>query len=190
MSHCPDCFRLREETAAAYSEYVLRKDELAMTAKWDKSFAAKRRAFDEAVGQLRESHRREDAHREEKHRGFGQGCDEVSPAQKLAQLRECISLNDREKVEKAIFRMGAAYNGWIRVPDEIVDGLLNILREPHLHDSELAAHVLNYFEFESPRLSSRQKHRVKGFLETHGDCFTDVWSAQVVTELRYENYLN
>jgi hypothetical protein len=170
--------------------YVLRKDELAMTAKRDKSFAAKRRAFDEAEGRLKESRRREDAHREENHRGFGQDSEEVSPAQKLSELRECISLNDREKVEQAIFAMGAAYNGWIKIPDEIVDGLLDILREPHLHESELAAHVLNYFEFESPRLSSRQKHRVKGFLEAHGDSFTDVWSAQVVTELKYESYLN
>ena len=188
MNPCPDCSRFREESAAAYSEFVISKDELAMTDKRDKSFTAKQRAFEAAQGRLKESRRREEAHREEKHRGYGQ--DQALPSQRLKELRENIGLNDREKVQRTIFAMGAGYNGWIRLPDEIVEGILTILRDEGLYDSEMAALVLNYFEFESSSMSSRQKKLVQGFLEAHGNRFTHVHSAQVVTELRYGDYLN
>ena len=161
-----------------------------MTAKRHKSFAAKREAFEVASGRLKESRRREEAHRQETHRGYGQDAEQLSPVQKLGELRECIGLGDRKEVQQAIFALGAAYNGWIRVPDEVVDGLLTILLEPDLHDSDLAAHILNFFEFESNSMSPRQKNLVKGFLQSHGDRFTDVHSAQVVTELRYDHYLS
>ena len=190
MDSCPDCSRLREETAAAYAEYILRKDKLAITAKRDKSLPAKRTAFLNSEDRLKEARRREDAHRGETHRGYGQDNESLSPVQRFAELREFIGLNDRRRVEQAIFAMGAAHNGWISVPDEIVDGILTILRESSLYDSGLAAHLLNFFAFEAPSMSSRQKNLVKGYLQAHGDRFTDVHSAQVVTELRHDSYLN
>lgn len=190
MDNCPDCFRLRQQTSAAYSEYVLRKDELAITSNRDKSFSAKQRTFLHSEDLLKEARRREDAHREGTHRGYGQDNESLSPVQRLEELREFIGLNDRGGVEQAIFAMGATHNGWISVPDAIVEGILTTLRDPSLHGSGLAAHLLNYFEFESSSMSSSQKNLVKGFLQEHGDRFTDVHSAQVVTELRHDSYLN
>ena len=69
-----------------------------------------------------------------------------------------------------------------------MNGLLSLLSEPGAFESHLAGHVLNYFEFESPTLSSRQKKVCRDFLNENGDRFTDVHAAQVVTELRYSIY--
>ncbi len=63
MADCPECTRLRGESALAFSEYTARKDELVMTRKSDKSFAMKRRAMELAEGQLSESIKRERKHR-------------------------------------------------------------------------------------------------------------------------------
>jgi len=49
MINCSECNRLRGEGAAAFAEYTALKDELAMTPKRDKSYAAKRRAFEGAA---------------------------------------------------------------------------------------------------------------------------------------------
>jgi len=40
MTNCSECHRLREQTAALFSDYTLRRDELAMTRKNDKAYAA------------------------------------------------------------------------------------------------------------------------------------------------------
>jgi hypothetical protein len=69
MAGCPECARLRGESALALAEYKARKDELAMAKKTDKTFHAKRKAFDKAQGQLGECHRRESLHRAEAHNG-------------------------------------------------------------------------------------------------------------------------
>jgi hypothetical protein len=73
MIECPECARLRGEGSAAFVEYTTRKDELAMTRKTDKLLAAKRRAFEQAQGQLRECHKREANHRAEAHKGDSSG---------------------------------------------------------------------------------------------------------------------
>jgi hypothetical protein len=66
---CSECTRLRGEGAAAFADYTARKDELTMTRKRAKSFAAKRRAFEQAKGRLRECHKRESNHRAQAHSG-------------------------------------------------------------------------------------------------------------------------
>ena len=40
MTDCSECARLRGESSSAFSDYTLRKGELAMTRKADKSFVA------------------------------------------------------------------------------------------------------------------------------------------------------
>lgn len=69
MNNCPECTRLRGESTAAFAEYTARKDELAMTGKRDKSFAARRQAFEQAKGRLRECHKQEANHRVDAHSG-------------------------------------------------------------------------------------------------------------------------
>ena len=107
----------------------------------------------------------------------------------MARLREDIELGDEDGVRKAVFDLNPAVNGWKRVPDEVVEQLLTILRDDKMYSSHLASHVLNYFEFESPHLTTRQKSLCLGFLKAHGDQFTHIYSQQVVGELLEGNYL-
>jgi len=188
MTDCPECARLREECALAYSEYVSCKDELAMTNRGHKAFAAKRRAFDRAKGRLRECHGREAHHREADHQWKSAPSD-TDVMQKIAILRECIELADADGIQKAIFALSPVPNGWKGVPDRVVEELLALLRSGNIYGSEASAYVLNYFEFESPHLSKRQKSLCLGFLEAHGDQFTHFHSQHVVAELRCGDYL-
>jgi hypothetical protein len=56
-----------------------------------------------------------------------------------------------------------------------------------MYKSHLAGHILNYFEFESKRLSSRKL--CVGFLNAHAHKFDDTHAVVVITELRNGNYL-
>ena len=188
MAECPDCNRLREECALAFAEYQSCKDDFAVTRKKDKEFAARKCALERAQGKLRECRARETHHRDECHGGNRlPSQDEVAP--KMARLREDIELGDEDGVRKAVFDLNPAVNGWKRVPDEVVEQLLTILRDDKMYSSHLASHVLNYFEFESPHLTTRQKSLCLGFLKAHGDQFTHIYSQQVVGELLEGNYL-
>jgi hypothetical protein len=188
MAECPECKRVREECALAFAEYLSCKDELALTQKKDKEFTARRRALERAQGRLRECRAREAHHRDEFHAGNRLPSEE-EVASKIAWLRENIELGDEDGVRQAIFDLSPVHSGWKRVPDEVVEQLLTELRNEEMYSSALAAHLLNYFEFESPHLTSRQKSLVVGFLRAHGDQFTHFHSQHVVGELREGNYL-
>jgi len=188
MAECLECGRLREESSLAFAEYESCRDEFALTRKKDKEYAARRRALERAQGRLRECHARERHHRDEIHAGNRLPSEEeVAP--KIARLRENIELGDEDGVQQAVFDLSPVLNGWKGVPDEVVERLLTVLRDEKMYSCELAAHVLNYFEFEAPHLTSRQKSLCVGFLKAHGDRFTSIHSQQVVTELREGNYL-
>ena len=189
MTECPECARLRSESASAFSEYTARKDDLATTRKTDKSFATKRRAFEQAQGRHRECHKREQYHRVEAHSGYGSYAESSSVTEEFSRLRECLDIGDADNVQRAIFDLSPIHNGWATVPDEVVERLLTLLRSDEMYSSRLAGHVLNYFEFEAPRLSADQKSLCIGFLKAHGDKFTGVHSRQVVAELREGKYL-
>lgn len=187
MNDCVECARLREESAIAFSEYLSCKDELAMTDKKDRSFANRRRAYDSAQGRLRECHKRESSHREDSHHRSLPSDEEVD--RKIAWLRERIELGEVDGIHQAIFELSPISNGWREVPDRVVEGLLTMLRDDKMYNSAVAAHLLNYFEFESPHLTRHQKSLCVGFLKAHGDRFTDFYSQHVVGELRAGDYL-
>ena len=188
MVGCPECARLREECALAFAEYQGCKDELTQTRKKDKAFGARRRALEQAEGKLRECRAKEAHHRDEEHASNRLPCEEEL-APKIARLRENVQLRDEDGVQKAIFDLSPVANGWKAVPDEVAEQLLTLLRDHRTQESGVAAHVLNYFEFESPRLTRRQKTLCIGFLQAHGNEFTDIHSRQVVAELREGDYL-
>jgi len=135
--------------------------------------------------------KRERQHRLDAHSGYGSSTEsDSSVADKFGRLDECLNAGDADGVQQAIFDLSPIHNGWQVVPDEVVEGLLTLLRTSEMYNSRLAGHVLNYFEFEAPRLSARQKSLCAGFLKAHGDSFTDVHSRQVVVELRNGDYLS
>ena len=124
---------------------------------------------------MREWRAREAHHREEAHADNCLPYDEgVAP--KIARLHENIELGDQNGVEQATWDLSPVSNGWRRVPDEVVEQLLTALRDEKMCSSYLAGHPLNYFEFESARLTTRQKSLCIGFLTAHGDQFTDIHS--------------
>jgi hypothetical protein len=188
MTECPGCAHLREQCALAFAEYQSCKDELALTRKKDKEFTARRRAFERAQGRLHECHAREAHHGDEFHAGNRIPSEgEVAP--KLARLRENIETGAEDNVQEAVFGLSPVLNGWKRAPDEVVEELLAILRDEQMYSSPLAAHLLNYFEFESRQLTPRQKSLCTEFLKVHGHQFTDIYSQQFIAELREGQYL-
>lgn len=189
MNKCSECQRLREETSSLYSGYILRRDALAMTPKRDKAYDSLRRQLEKTQGQLSEARRREEEHRDEFHSGHGSPDEEFAVPERLAQLRESLSLGDESGVQRVIFELGPTHSGMRTVPDEVVEGLLTILRSPEMYTSSLSGHVLNYFEFEAGNLTKRQKQLCQAFLNAHGNSFSDVFSRQVVAELREGSWL-
>lgn len=188
MTDCPECVRLQEERAAAFSEYESCKDELAMTRKTDKSFPARREALKRATGRLSECANRQAHHCNVAHRNDRLPSDE-EVEQKIAGLRKCIQISNADGVQQAIFDLTPVANGWRAVPDQVVEQLLAFLQDERMYDSELAGHVLTYFEFESSRLTARQKSLCNEFLNAYGDRFRDPFSQQLIAELRRDNYL-
>jgi hypothetical protein len=83
MTDCSECARLRGESSSAFSDYTLRKGELAMTRKADKSFVAKRKAFEQAQGRLSECHKRERQHRIDAHNDAGRRRESDNNTEKI-----------------------------------------------------------------------------------------------------------
>jgi hypothetical protein len=106
-----------------------------------------------------------------------------------AKLLTNLVEGDADAVQQAIFELGGVHNETDQIPDSVVERLVTLLRNERMYNSDLAGHVLNYFEFESPRLTDWQKRLVIGFLKAHGDQFSHVHSQQVVAELREGKYL-
>ena len=114
--------------------------------------------------------------------------DEINIDEKFARLQDALQRDNGEDVQDAIFDLGGIRNDWAEIPDEVVERLLTLLRNEDMCKSPCAGHVLNFFEFESKRLTDRAKWLCIGFLNAHGDEFSDVRSQQVVTELRHGLY--
>ena len=159
-----------------------------MTQKSATSFGTARRALEQAQGRLRECRSREAHHKDEAHKWNRLPSDQEVEV-KVQALRERIDAADAEGIQQAIFALSPIANGWKAVPDQVVEQLLTLLRNEKMYGSEAAAYILNYFEFESPHLTARQKSLCTGFLNAHGDQFTHFHSQQVVAELQYGDYL-
>ena len=108
----------------------------------------------------------------------------------IAALESAISADDADAVRRAIFELGWQLRSGEFIDDEVAIQLLGILQRPEMWQSRLAAHVLNFFEFEAKHLSPRAKDRCKAFLREWGNQFWDVHSRQVIGELVSGPYLN
>lgn len=106
----------------------------------------------------------------------------------LTTLQSAIAAQDAEAVQQAIFHL-RRYTGDNLIDDEIALSILDILSRQEMWNSPLSGHVMNFFEFEAPRLSQNAKDQCAAFLRECGNQFTDVHSVQVVGELLYGKYL-
>jgi hypothetical protein len=107
----------------------------------------------------------------------------------LAALENAVESGDAKAVERAIFDLGSLPLAQGLLDDELAFGILALLKRSGLATSPIAAHLLNFFEFESPRISQLAKDRCSAFLQEYGDMFSHIHSQQVVTELRHGAYL-
>ncbi|MEW5250752.1 hypothetical protein [Microbulbifer discodermiae] len=108
---------------------------------------------------------------------------------KLKQLKVKLLSGDSAGIEALIFELGSSKAGYSVIPEEIFEGILEILDTNEHLDSQLWAHVLNIFEFESECLSNKQKGRIKSWLKENGKKYTHIHTVQVVSELLNDNYL-
>ncbi len=113
---------------------------------------------------------------------------DINIDKKFSCLKDAIRRNNDIDVQDAMFDFGTIRNGWTEIPDEVVERLLTLLRSEEMYRSPYARHLLNFFQYESPYLTDRQKWLCIGFLNAHGDQFSDIHSHHVVTELRYGRY--
>jgi hypothetical protein len=104
-------------------------------------------------------------------------------------LEQALKVGDPLEVQQSIFEIGRRRDAQGVIPDETAFYLIDVLRRPEMKASALAGHVLNFFEFEAPRLSPRAKDRCLAFLREWGNDFSDVHAMQVVTELLNGDYL-
>ena len=107
----------------------------------------------------------------------------------FANLLGSLAARDAPGVERAVLQLTSIYCEYEEVPDQLVECLPNLLRREHMYESPLAGYLLNFFEFEAPNLTPRQKALCLGFLNAHGERFSQFHSQQVVSELRTKNYL-
>jgi len=107
----------------------------------------------------------------------------------LAALESAIAGNDPRAVQDAVFALGDDRMPGALFEDEVAFEVLAILKRPEMRASPLAAHLLNFFEYQAPRISQRAKDRCSAFLREWGDTFTHLYSQHVVAELRAGPYL-
>jgi hypothetical protein len=107
----------------------------------------------------------------------------------ISALQSAIASEDSEAIQDAVYELGKCRNTEGLIDDEVAFEVLAILRSSEVWNSTFGGHLLNFFEFEAPRLSQRAKDRCEAFLREWGNQFTDVHSVQVVGELLYGTYL-
>ena len=107
----------------------------------------------------------------------------------FSQLERALESGDAEAVQDAIYALGNIRDKDGMIPDNNAFYVIGVLQRPEMQKSSLAAHVLNFFEFESPRLSAQAKSHCLAFLRQWGDKLSDVHSMQVVAELFDGPYL-
>lgn len=107
----------------------------------------------------------------------------------LTKLKKAIETKSATNVEDEIHTLGITILDLGHVPDELAFEILDLLKSEEMFKSDYASHLLNFFEYESDRISERAKSRCIGFLREWGDQFTNPYSQQVVSELRDGGYL-
>ena len=104
-------------------------------------------------------------------------------------LESAVSSGDPDTLRRAVFALGDQRTPQGLIDDEVAFAVLAILKRGEMASSPLAGHLLNFFEFEAPRISQRAKDRCAAFLREWGDIFSHFHSQQVVAELRQGPYL-
>jgi len=103
-------------------------------------------------------------------------------------LDKALARRDALALQKAIFDLGMIDSE--PLPDEISFRILDALQQDGMFESDLAAHLLNHFQFHRRKISDVAKEQCIEFLRNFGDRFSHVHSHHVVAELREGRYLD
>lgn len=108
----------------------------------------------------------------------------------LNSLSEAAYARSKVEVQEILFELGSINLNGDFIADKVVYKIISLLKEEDFHDAEIAAHLLNFFEFEAPYLTRSQKIYAQEFLNECGHLFTHIHTMQVVSELLTDDYLN
>jgi hypothetical protein len=107
----------------------------------------------------------------------------------LAAVESAITSGNAPALQQALFDLFDLRGADGMLDDEIAFGVIALLRRQEMKASPLAAHLLNFLEFQASHLSQRAKDRCVAFLREWGDSFSDLYGQHVVAELRSGPYL-
>jgi hypothetical protein len=107
----------------------------------------------------------------------------------IEPLEAAFAARSADEVQDAIYALGKSCDETEMIPEGIAEQLLLMLRRPEVQSSDLAGHILNFFEFEALALTQNSKDKCRAFLVECGGQFDDIHSAQVVGELLHGDYL-
>ena len=86
--------------------------------------------------------------------------------------------------------LDAEFSSMQTIPDEIAFDILALVKNPQLYQSQVPAHLLNFFEWHPSRISPRAKDRCSAFLREWGKEYTHPHAQQVIAELEAGSYLS
>lgn len=107
----------------------------------------------------------------------------------FARLERSVEDDNPNTAITAVLELGDFRDERNRVPDELLKRLLELLGTPRVLASMVAATILEFFEFQSSRLTKRQKRQCLDFLTTNVDRFKDGDALCVAHEIVDGNYL-
>lgn len=107
----------------------------------------------------------------------------------FARLERCIAADNPNTAINVVFKLEKFRDERNRVPDELLDRLLDLLGTQRVLESMVAAQILNFFQFQSSRFTKRQKRRCMEFLSSKLNKFKDGDTMHVAYEIVHGNYL-
>jgi len=107
----------------------------------------------------------------------------------FARLECCIDADNPNTAIQVVLKLSDFRDEKNRVPNELIERLLNLLGTQRVLASMVAATILQFFEFNSSRFTKRQKRRCLEFLKSKLDEFKDGNALNVAHELVEGSYL-
>jgi hypothetical protein len=97
--------------------------------------------------------------------------DNTSMHSVIARLERCVEADNPNTAIQVVLKLSDFRDEKDRVPDALIEKLLNLLGTQRVLSSMAAATILQFFEFNSSRFTRLQKRRCLDFLKSKLDEF-------------------
>jgi hypothetical protein len=101
----------------------------------------------------------------------------------FARLERCIEADNPNTAIQVVLKLNDFRDEKGRVPDALIERLLNLLETQRVLSSMASAAILQFFEFNSSRFTRLQKRRCLDFLKIKLDEFKDGDALHVAHEV-------